>query len=81
MSDPTTHSETQPTSEVVSTKTVMQVADTERATNPQQVKCADCEHVWIGFYLPQPISVAAKMMKNICCPKCGAGAKRIMVHL
>lgn len=68
-------------SERVSTKIVMQVGDTEHATNPQHVKCADCDHVWIGLYLPQPISVAAKMMKNLCCPKCGAGAKRIMVHL
>lgn len=50
------------------------------ATMPQNVQCAECLHVWIGFYLPQPISVVAKQMKNLTCPKCGTGSKRIRMH-
>lgn len=69
-----------PAETVSTTKIVMKVGDTEKPTNPQQVQCADCNHVWIGFYLPQPISTAAKIMKNLCCPMCGASSKRIMVH-
>lgn len=51
----------------------------EDGVNPQSVRCAECQHVWIGFYLPQPISVAARIMKNLTCPKCGTGSDRIMV--
>lgn len=68
------------TSDPVSTKIVVQVGDTEKPSNPQHVKCADCGHVWIGFYLPQPIMTAAKIMKNLTCPMCGAGSNRVMVH-
>lgn len=74
-------SDSQLPSDPVSTKIVMEVGCMDKPTNPQQVKCADCNHVWIGFYLPQPISIAAKIMKNLCCPMCGAGSKRIMVHI
>lgn len=45
--------------------------------NPQNVRCVACQHIWVGLYLPQPISVAARMMKNLTCPKCGADSKQI----
>ena len=64
---------------MTTTKIELRGGDIEDATNPQQVQCAECNHVWIGFYLPQPISVAVKIMTNITCPKCGAGSNRIMV--
>ena len=56
---------------------VLHVGDIEDGKHPQNVQCADCNHVWVGLYLPQPISVAARMMKNLTCPKCGADSKRI----
>lgn len=56
---------------------VLSVGDEEDGKTPQNVRCADCSHVWVGLYLPQPIAVAAKMMKNLTCPKCGADSKRI----
>jgi len=74
-------SEQLPSDPVSTTDIVMEVGCIDKSTNPQHVRCADCGHVWIGLYLPQPISTAAKIMKNLCCPMCGAGAKRIMVHL
>lgn len=39
--------------------------------NPMWVTCSQCEHRWIGLYLPQPIDIAAKAMKRLTCPKCG----------
>ena len=47
--------------------------------NPMKVQCANCDHAWIGLYLPQPISIAASIMKNLTCPKCGAPSKRIFM--
>lgn len=43
------------------------------------VSCQDCGHKWIGLYLPQPIHIAAKIAKNMTCPKCGAGSKHIFL--
>ena len=60
-----------------STALVFEVGDVEDGKNPQNVVCHECNHVWVGMYLPQPISVAAKMMRNLTCPKCGTGSKRI----
>ena len=37
---------------------------------PVTVKCSNCDHQWIGLYLPMPISDAAKVMKNLTCPQC-----------
>ena len=59
------------------TSLTFQVGDAEDGKNPQRVKCWECGHVWIGLYLPQPISVAAKIMKALTCPKCGTGSKKI----
>jgi Zn finger protein HypA/HybF involved in hydrogenase expression len=55
-------------------------ASAEDGTIPNNVQCAECLHVWVGFYLPQPIAVVAKQMKNLTCPKCGADAKRVRLH-
>lgn len=55
----------------------LEVGDVEDGKNPQNVQCAECKHVWVGLYLPQPIKIAAKMMKNLTCPKCGTDSKRI----
>lgn len=63
-----------------STSLVLEVGDVEDGKRPQNVACVECEHVWIGFYLPQPINIAVKMMKNLTCPKCGAGANKIRMH-
>lgn len=62
------------------TLSLMVGGDGEDGKNPQNVQCADCLHVWIGFYLPQPISVAARMMGKLTCPKCGADSKRVRMH-
>lgn len=70
-----------PSETVSTTKIVMKVGDTDTPTKPQQVKCADCNHVWVGFYLPQPIMTAAKIAKNLTCPMCGAGSDRVMMHI
>jgi hypothetical protein len=63
-----------------STSLVLEVGDVEDGKKPQNVACVECEHVWVGLYLPQPISVAAKIMKNLTCPKCGAGSNKIRMH-
>jgi hypothetical protein len=49
----------------------------KRGSRAQWVYCCGCDHVWIGLYWPQPISVAIKQMKHLCCPVCGTGAKLI----
>lgn len=46
---------------------------------PNVVQCKACGHSWVGFYLPMPIRDAARVMKNLTCPKCAAGSSRIMV--
>jgi Zn finger protein HypA/HybF involved in hydrogenase expression len=63
-----------------STTLTFKVGEAEQGQNPMSVRCADCAHIWVGLYLPQPISIAAKLMKNLTCPKCGAGSKRIRMH-
>jgi len=40
----------------------------EQATQANIVKCHDCGHQWIGFYLPLPIDQAVKIMRNLTCP-------------
>lgn len=51
----------------------------ELATTPNWVQCKPCGHRWIGFYLPLPIRDAARIMKNLTCPKCATGSKGIMI--
>lgn len=51
----------------------------ERATDPQTVQCRKCGHAWLGFYLPQPIDIAVKIMRALTCPKCGADAAQIVI--
>lgn len=51
----------------------------ERATQPNWVQCKPCGHRWIGFYLPQPIDDAVKILKNLRCPKCTADSNDIFV--
>ena len=63
-----------------STSIVLQVGVAEEDKKPMHVECADCNHTWIGMYLPQPINIAAKMMKNLTCPKCGADSNRVRVR-
>lgn len=53
----------------------------EDGINPNYVKCADCNHVWIGFYLPQPMAGMAKALKHMFCPKCLASSKRILINV
>lgn len=43
------------------------------------VECKACKHRWIGLYLPQPIRDAARIMKNLTCPKCAAGSREIVI--
>jgi hypothetical protein len=37
---------------------------------PMWVTCSNCDHRWIGLYLPMPIRDAAKAMGRLTCPKC-----------
>lgn len=46
---------------------------------PNYVKCKPCGHRWMGFYLPMPITDAARIMKNLTCPNCAATSKSIVV--
>jgi hypothetical protein len=55
---------------------VVDVANDAKQAN--WVQCELCGHRWIGFYLPMPINVAAKVIKKITCPMCGAGSKSII---
>lgn len=54
--------------------------EASEADQPFRVKCADCAHLWVAMYLPQPISVAAKILKKATCPKCGASSARIFAN-
>jgi len=49
------------------------------ARNPCKVRCTKCGHHWIGLYLPILIDDAAKIMKNLTCPMCAAGANKIVI--
>jgi hypothetical protein len=51
----------------------------DQVRKPTRVQCKKCEHTWIGFYLPMPISDAVRVMKNLTCPMCAAGAKHIRI--
>lgn len=51
----------------------------DQAQIPHNVECMDCHHVWVGFYLPQSIDTACKIMSSLRCPKCGAGPQRITI--
>jgi hypothetical protein len=46
----------------------------EPAARPVHVECGECGHWWVGFYLPQPIRIAARLMGALICPKCAAAA-------
>lgn len=36
------------------------------------VKCAECSHIWIGFYLPMPVSKFAAIATSLRCPMCAS---------
>lgn len=46
---------------------------------PNWVECRTCGQSWVGFYLPLPISDAAKIMKNLTCPNCASGSDKIVI--
>lgn len=50
------------------------------ASREQWAKCHSCKWTWIGFYLPQPLDVFNRQMKNITCPKCGETSKNIRME-
>ena len=46
---------------------------------PFLVKCDPCWHTWIAAYTPIPVDAFLRVMKGLCCPMCGAGAKQIVM--
>lgn len=51
----------------------------EKSRQPNPVMCSRCLHSWVGFYLPLPINDAARIMRNLTCPNCGATSKEIYI--
>lgn len=49
----------------------------EEPRSPQWVRCAKCQHEWIGMYVPMHIADATRVMKNMTCPMC-ANNKTVM---
>jgi len=43
------------------------------------LNCIKCDHVWVGLHLPMEMALAAKILKKIHCPKCGAAAKDVVM--
>lgn len=41
------------------------------------VRCTLCNHVWIAMHFPMVLLVAAKLLKHLHCPACGAAAEAI----
>jgi hypothetical protein len=41
------------------------------------VVCGKCAHQWVAMYLPMELARAAKILKGLCCPSCGALNKHI----
>lgn len=56
----------------------MKDIDNEPRT-PLWVRCQECDHAWIGLYLPMPMSTCAKAMGRLTCPMCATGSKRISI--
>lgn len=46
----------------------------------QHVACSMCEHVFIGFYLPQMSGTLIDALNALACPQCGAGPDRIRMR-
>ena len=44
---------------------------------PVFVQCQSCDHVWIGLYTPMDLAVAASILMDMHCPKCGRGSDSI----
>lgn len=44
---------------------------------PVFVQCKACDHVWICLYTPMDLAVAASIMMDMHCPKCGNGSSSI----
>lgn len=49
-------------------------------SNPVWGECKDCLYVWIVLYTPMLLDKAARVMRSVHCPRCGANAKRIKVR-
>jgi hypothetical protein len=45
---------------------------------PSWARCLECEHRWIGLYLPMPVQRAADVMLSTRCPVCGGKASEIV---
>lgn len=45
--------------------------------HPQHVSCSSCHHVWVGLYLPMPMATAARVLKSLRCPMCGAPSSKL----
>ena len=46
---------------------------------PMRVQCGKCDHEWIALYTPMPMEQAAKVISQLMCPMCAAGAKDIFI--
>lgn len=48
-----------------------------KTPSPFNVRCAACEHVWTAAWLPIEAMKFATLTKNLHCPNCGNGPKKI----
>ena len=44
---------------------------------PYEVQCDACDHRWTAAYLPMDRRAFVRIAKNLHCPMCGAGARKI----
>lgn len=45
--------------------------------NPLWVCCGECDHKWIGLYMPIEASRLNKIVSGMCCPSCANDSKGI----
>ena len=46
---------------------------------PQWVKCGECGHKWIGYYMPIEVNRLNKIVRAMRCPSCAVDAKKIYI--
>jgi len=44
---------------------------------PQWVRCGQCEHEWIGLYMPIEVNKLTKIIRGMACPSCASDSKQI----
>lgn len=47
--------------------------------SPVNVRCTVDNHIWTALYTPMEMGAAARVLKGVRCPLCGAPASKIVM--